>query len=783
MKIQALSYQDMKRRLEIPFKNLDNTVGVQTDNTKQRKADLDKLYDYAFVKTYYNQKLDNNGKLFDEEKSFSKVMADPKAKANLIRFMRERAQAELLELNNKPGLSAEEKEKAEGLKEIIQAFPAPVQTYGQYSSNISFGRNLTSDQKTKCHLIIHSAAAACGAFSGAMGEGAAVGADTPFLRGTQALMFLSLQKLLDVSMGASLLYAGRQYVMGSYIGVRGAQIIIGWLGIGGHAVTAGTGSAPITGAVRTVNAALSTALTEKMGWGYVKSVEQEQMNPKSQAISAAIYAATMGVLHFQDHSILDPSDYSDVQEALNKIPKENVSLLGDIMHTLSGNTNLPRAGAMFTATLLQGILTAKDMNETQKKEYYRNLVGMALMNTLFYETLNVPEDSLIRDDALDAIKKMQEDLNNTPEVFKEFREIEQEILDKLHLDDLNTRDFIKQFKDKDLLINLALTTGDLTTILADKWRKRNFAILKEAKIAAQEKIKKENQKGAGLNTKIDPIKKKELDDALNTIVNKTKEDLMQKTRSNHALGRIAGYEGTKALLNMSYLEPVKAKDENFVPNVLLFYGPSGSGKTAIGSATAEDAGAKFRNKSLGMGNEKKILDWIKKQLDLAQQNYQNDNRYSIIQLNEFDGFLNDNPELLNEFCDLVNDCAKKYHTTFFLTTNNPLSINQKILDKAEVSIPMGAASKSDIRHIVQHYVNNRPIDGYNLDEITEEFESVKPAYAYSNAQIETIITKRLPVQCSQQDFVSIIREVKPCITKEINDKFQGEQNILEGDKK
>ena len=110
---------------------------------------------------------------------------------------------------------------------------------------------------------------------------------------------------------------------------------------------------------------------------------------------------------------------------------------------------------------------------------------------------------------------------------------------------------------------------------------------------------------------------------------------MQKTRSNHALGRIAGYEGTKALLNMSYLEPVKAKDENFVPNVLLFYGPSGSGKTAIGSATAEDAGAKFRNKSLGMGNEKKILDWIKKQLDLAQQNYQKDNRYSIIQLNEF----------------------------------------------------------------------------------------------------------------------------------------------------
>lgn len=73
-------------------------------------------------------------------------------------------------------------------------------------------------------------------------------------------------------------------------------------------------------------------------------------------------------------------------------------------------------------------------------------------------------------------------MNNTPELFKEFRDIEQEIINKIHLEDLNTRDFIRQFKDKDLLINLAFTTSDMTTILADKWRKRNCTILKNQKL-------------------------------------------------------------------------------------------------------------------------------------------------------------------------------------------------------------------------------------------------------------------------------------------------------------
>lgn len=59
-----------------------------------------------------------------------------------------------------------------------------------YYPNISFLGTITPEQRKKCHVAIHGASAVCAGFSGAMGEGAAVGADTPFLWGTQAMMFL-----------------------------------------------------------------------------------------------------------------------------------------------------------------------------------------------------------------------------------------------------------------------------------------------------------------------------------------------------------------------------------------------------------------------------------------------------------------------------------------------------------------------------------------------------------------------------------------------------------------
>lgn len=785
MKVIALNNCNVVFKNEVNSQKKNNKRNVHVPHLSQNMEYDDALKNSNTAQIYYNNKLDNGEKLFENEAKLYEVLDNPKSRAALFTFFKERAKQELLELNSKTNLTEDEKNRKEGLEEIIQAIPSNNEALKSniIPNKVSFCGTLTPEQRKKCHIAIHTASAACGGISGAMGEGAAVGGDTVFLRGVQALMFLYLQNLLNVDTPASLLYAGRQYVAGSYIGVNGARIIISWLGIGGHAASLGTASAPITGAVRSINAALSTAITEKMGWGYVSSYEQDSMNTKSQLISTAIYATTMGLLHFHDHGIFDPSNLSDVETALSKIPKENVSILGQVMHTLSGSVNVTRAGTMFMASFLQGALTTQNLDEKSKKEYFKNLVKVSLLNTIFYETLNIPEDKIITHDALVAINQMKSDLENTPEVFKEFQEIQQKIVDSLNLDNLNTKAFIKQFKDKDFLLNLAFTTGEATNILADKWRKRNIKLLQNARNDIKNKIDGEKNNAVRINGNLSKEEKEKLNNTLSEVVSNVKEKMQIKTRANFAMGKIAGYDGIKVLLNTIYITPVKEMNEKVVPNVILFYGPSGLGKTSIGSAIAEDAGTRFRNRTVGMGKEEKMIEWIEKRLEEGKENYNAHKRFSIIQLNEFDDFLDDKPELLDKFLKVIDNCAKKYHTTIFLTTNNPLLINKKILDKVEVKIPMSPASKEDIRDIVKYYVNDKKIEGYNLNEVVDAFEKVKPDYMYSNAQIENIIDNKLPKnQCTQQDFINAIYSEKPLITKDIYEKFKNEQRIIENER-
>jgi len=69
--------------------------------------------------------------------------------------------------------------------------------------------------------------------------------------------------------------------------------------------------------------------------------------------------------------------------------------------------------------------------------------------------------------------------------------------------------------------------------------------------------------------------------------------------------------------------------------------------------------------------------------------------------------------------------------------------------------------------------NNISFNGVNKNE------KVKPEHIYSNAQIENIILRKLPQNCTQQDFVNIIKSTTPSITNSITDKFEYEKCHLE----
>ena len=291
---------------------------------------------------------------------------------------------------------------------------------------ISFNGKIADDTRKKCHLVIHGASAICAATSAAMGEGAAVGADTPFLWGAQGLMFLSLQKLLNVNTADHAMYIVRQLVQGQVLGVGGAKILLSWMGIAGEAATLGSGTPVITSALRGVNATLSGGITEKMGWGYVSSVEKDNMKFGKQLLKTAIYGIGMEFFG-SDDKLSDTSNLSDISEAFDKIPKENLKAYGKIMNILVKDLHADRFAFILGCDFAQNVYLTKTL---PNKENIKRMLSTAIFNTALYDLLDYQYDKTVEQETLDTIKKLGEDIKNTPEIFQEFEEIKQDLFNK-----------------------------------------------------------------------------------------------------------------------------------------------------------------------------------------------------------------------------------------------------------------------------------------------------------------------------------------------------------------
>lgn len=110
------------------------------------------------------------------------------------------------------------------------------------------GRDMTSDQKSKCNAIIHTASVA------AAGAGAGLaqipGSDNAVITPIQLTMTISLGKVFDIDLSESAAKAALGSVAASTIGRTVSQVLLGWI--------PGIGNA--------INATTAAGLTEAMGW-------------------------------------------------------------------------------------------------------------------------------------------------------------------------------------------------------------------------------------------------------------------------------------------------------------------------------------------------------------------------------------------------------------------------------------------------------------------------------------------------------------------------------------
>ena len=107
---------------------------------------------------------------------------------------------------------------------------------------------MTSDQKSKCNAIIHTASVA------AAGAGAGLaqipGSDNAVITPIQLTMTISLGKVFDIDLSESAAKAALGSVAASTLGRTVSQVLLGWI--------PGIGNA--------INATTAAGLTEAMGW-------------------------------------------------------------------------------------------------------------------------------------------------------------------------------------------------------------------------------------------------------------------------------------------------------------------------------------------------------------------------------------------------------------------------------------------------------------------------------------------------------------------------------------
>ena len=117
---------------------------------------------------------------------------------------------------------------------------------------------MTSDERTKCHGIIHTATATCGALGGGMAQ--LPMADAIPLTAIQVTMIVSLGKVFGKAITETTAKALIKSLGGAAVGRLISQVLVGWIPGLGNAINAGT----------------AISITETLGWKAAEKFDKER---------------------------------------------------------------------------------------------------------------------------------------------------------------------------------------------------------------------------------------------------------------------------------------------------------------------------------------------------------------------------------------------------------------------------------------------------------------------------------------------------------------------------
>lgn len=283
-----------------------------------------------------------------------------------------------------------------------------------------------------------------------------------------------------------------------------------------------------------------------------------------------------------------------------------------------------------------------------------------------------------------------------------------------------------------------------------------------------------------------------------TRIKQERAELIASNKSKHkGFDSIAGYEKEKFILTDSFINllPLESAGQDIeFPNSILFFGPVGNGKTSFAKAFANSANCNFteaKSSRTARGKtdrEKSFYDNLLSLAKVAQQNFLDTGKRTIILVDEIDRFAYEDSSINAKLKRFLETCSEDYHCTIFATTNNPMEIPSAIRGpkRMPIKVCIDPPDRTNAALVFEHYLKdceNIDLNKIDFDELAEVLCSVQPEQAYNNSQIESICNECIENvdTIAQEDLIYYIKREVPGIDRENMVKYEEEKELLVGD--
>ncbi len=271
------------------------------------------------------------------------------------------------------------------------------------------------------------------------------------------------------------------------------------------------------------------------------------------------------------------------------------------------------------------------------------------------------------------------------------------------------------------------------------------------------------------------------------------EELWKIKNGNTGFDSIGGYLQEKCILNDLFVQklPLEIAGENVdIPNAILFFGPTGCGKTSFAKALADESKCVLDKVGTRRApTTKKFINnfWeeLMEKAALAEERFQKSGVRTILLIDDLDVVFGEKSPIIPDLNAFMQSCSKDYHTTLFITTNNPLSIPSATRNnrRIPIKVSLDAPNKADIAEILRLYLQRGDKNKNDIDynSVAEVLAQKVNGDAYACSQIEDICKELIMSgkdKISEQNILSQAKKTKRGISKTQLEKFRKEVEQL-----